>query len=143
MAVCAIASARHCALPESQAVIVELDRSAYNLSMEALTSPAGWYFGEKYPVVYSPGTRMEKSFTFLRQLGAEHSAPARRLPLPRCRLSARYGIAKKHNHPNLSANTLVNSSSTTWNEIRPRLHRVKYFTIWATADVMGAGHVWF
>lgn len=48
-------------LPESQAVIVELDRPAYNLSMEALTSPAGWYFGEKYALVYSPGTRMEQS----------------------------------------------------------------------------------
>jgi CHAT domain-containing protein len=45
----------------SAPVIVELDRMAYNLPMEALSAPEGWYFGEKYSVIYSPGIWMEKT----------------------------------------------------------------------------------
>ena len=48
-------------LSASRPVIVELDRMAYNLPMEALRSPEGWYFGEKYSVVYSPGLWIEKT----------------------------------------------------------------------------------
>ena len=48
-------------LHESETVVVELDRSAYNLSVEALSSPAGWYFGERYAVIYSPGMDMDQS----------------------------------------------------------------------------------
>jgi CHAT domain-containing protein/tetratricopeptide (TPR) repeat protein len=48
-------------LPESGPVIVELDRLVYNLPMEALRSSAGWYFGEKYRVIYSPGTQAEET----------------------------------------------------------------------------------
>jgi CHAT domain-containing protein len=55
-------------LPESEIVAVELDRSTYNLSIEALTSPAGWYFGEKYPVVYSPGIGLEEELRAPRPL---------------------------------------------------------------------------
>ena len=34
-------------LRECDPVVVELDRVAYNLPMEALRSPGGWYFGEE------------------------------------------------------------------------------------------------
>ncbi|HKV93951.1 MAG TPA: CHAT domain-containing protein [Candidatus Angelobacter sp.] len=45
----------------SGTVIVELDQQAYNLPLEALRTPDGHYLGEKYSLVYSPGTWMEKS----------------------------------------------------------------------------------
>jgi CHAT domain-containing protein len=48
-------------ISSSAPVIVELDRMAYNLPMEALSAPEGWYFGEKYSVIYSPGIWMEKT----------------------------------------------------------------------------------
>ena len=47
-------------LADSKTVIVELDQSAYNLSLESLKTPAGHYFGEKYAVVYSPGLWTEQ-----------------------------------------------------------------------------------
>ncbi|HKR94929.1 MAG TPA: CHAT domain-containing protein, partial [Candidatus Angelobacter sp.] len=39
---------------------VELDRSLSSLPFEALRSPEGWYLGEKYPIVYSPGILYER-----------------------------------------------------------------------------------
>lgn len=48
-------------LSEGEPISVELDRFVYNLPVEALLSPSGWYFGEKYPVVYSPGATSEES----------------------------------------------------------------------------------
>jgi CHAT domain-containing protein len=54
-------------LAESKTVIVELDQSAYNLSLESLKTPAGHYFGEEYAVVYSPGLWTEQ---LLRSPGA-------------------------------------------------------------------------
>jgi CHAT domain-containing protein len=47
-------------LSESRPVIVELDRPAYALPIEALMSPDGAYFGGRYSIVYSPGLMMEK-----------------------------------------------------------------------------------
>jgi CHAT domain-containing protein len=42
-------------------ITVELDRRVYNLPLEALRSPDGWYFGEKYAVVYSSGIETDMS----------------------------------------------------------------------------------
>jgi CHAT domain-containing protein len=42
-------------------ITVELDRRLYNLPMEALRSPEGWYFGEKYGLVYSSGIVIDSS----------------------------------------------------------------------------------
>jgi CHAT domain-containing protein len=104
-------------LPESQAVIVELDRSAYNLSMEALTSPAGWYFGEKYPVAYSPGTRMEQALRISPSLGldaelllldASHTSGSTYLP----GMEAQRNLIS-HLFPRTH---IVDSSTTRWNE---------------------------
>jgi CHAT domain-containing protein len=42
-------------LQGSDTVTVTLDQALTKLPLEALRSPEGWYFGEKYAVVYSPG----------------------------------------------------------------------------------------
>jgi len=36
-------------------VAVERDRSIGGVLLETLKSPEGWYFGQQYPVIYSPG----------------------------------------------------------------------------------------
>lgn len=46
-------------LQTSSVFVIELDRSLAGLPVEALWSPNGWYFGEKYPVIYSPGIMRE------------------------------------------------------------------------------------
>jgi len=108
-------------LPESQAVIVELDRSAYNLSMEALTSPEGWYFGEKYPVAYSPGTRMEQALRIppslnlgaeLLLLDASHTSASTLPGMEAQRNLISHLFPRTH---------IVNSSTTRWNEIHSLL----------------------
>jgi CHAT domain-containing protein len=47
-------------LADAKTVIVELDQTAYDLSLEGLKTPAGAYFGEKYSVIYSPGILTEQ-----------------------------------------------------------------------------------
>lgn len=47
-------------LPVTSLIRIELDRSLSGLPIEALRSPAGWYFGEKYPIVQSPGMLYER-----------------------------------------------------------------------------------
>ncbi len=42
-------------LRDSSSVVVDLDMGMEGLLVEALKSPEGWYFGQKYPVTYSPG----------------------------------------------------------------------------------------
>src|SRR5262249_2938969 len=42
-------------LRSSETVIVDLDFAMNGLPLEALKSPEGWYFGEKFAVIYSPG----------------------------------------------------------------------------------------
>jgi CHAT domain-containing protein len=42
-------------LRDSGSVVVDLDMAMDGLLVEALKSPEGWYFGQKYPVTYSPG----------------------------------------------------------------------------------------
>ncbi len=109
-------------LPESEAVVVELDRSAYNLSIEALTSPAGWYFGEKYPVVYSSGSLMEQALrspgpvdpqSEVFVLDASHSPGSGYLPGMEAQKTA---IA--HNFPRTR---IVDSAGTSWTEVAARL----------------------
>ncbi|HEY2499142.1 MAG TPA: CHAT domain-containing protein [Candidatus Angelobacter sp.] len=45
----------------SPTIIVELDRRISSLPVEALRSPDGRYFGEKYPLVYSTGSAVDLS----------------------------------------------------------------------------------
>jgi CHAT domain-containing protein len=115
-------------LPESEPVVVELDRSSYNLAVEALPSPAGWYFGEKYPVVYSPGAEMEqalrapalldsRSAVFL--LDASHSPGSGYLPGMEAQRST---IARM-----FPRTKIVDSAGTTWSELKPRLEASQVF----------------
>jgi CHAT domain-containing protein len=60
-------------LPPLSVTVIELDHSLASLPIEALRSPAGWYFGEKYPVVYSPGITAEKRLRTPRHLGSADS----------------------------------------------------------------------
>ncbi|PYP87504.1 MAG: hypothetical protein DMG65_17160 [Candidatus Angelobacter sp. Gp1-AA117] len=42
-------------LQQNNTVAVELDPAINGVFLETLKSPEGWYFGQKYPVIYSPG----------------------------------------------------------------------------------------
>ena len=115
-------------LPESQVVVVELDRSAYNLSVEALNSPEGWYFGEKFPVVYSPGLEMEQALRSpplidsqmdLLLLDASHAPDSGYLPGMEAQRNAISRIFPR--------TQIVDSSSTNWNEMRSRLASNRIF----------------
>ena len=115
-------------LPASQIVVVELDRSAYNLSLEALNSPEGWYFGQKFPVVYSPGLEMEQvlpslppidSQADLLLLDASHSPDSGYLPGMEAQRNAISRIFPR--------TQIIDSSSTSWNEMRSRLASSRIF----------------
>lgn len=41
--------------PAPNPIVFDFDPAMSGLSVEALMSPEGWYFGQRYPVVYSPG----------------------------------------------------------------------------------------
>ena len=47
-------------MPAMSLILIELDRSLSSIPLEALRSPNGWYFGEKYPIVQSPGMLYER-----------------------------------------------------------------------------------
>ncbi len=47
-------------LPAKSLIRVELDRPLSGLPIEALRSPAGWYLGEKYSIIHSPGILYER-----------------------------------------------------------------------------------
>jgi CHAT domain-containing protein len=109
-------------LPESESVIVELDRLVYNLPMEALRSPNGWYFGEKYRIVYSPGTQAEETLRLERSidqqtpilvLDASHAPKSEYLPGIESQRRAIAGL-----FPNA---TIVDSMDTTWASLRSRV----------------------
>jgi CHAT domain-containing protein len=51
----------------SETVVVDLDMGMEGLLVEALKSPEGWYFGQRYPVIYSPGYIRENGLRRLSQ----------------------------------------------------------------------------
>jgi CHAT domain-containing protein len=115
-------------LPESEAITIELDRSAYNLSVEALPSPAGWYFGEKYQIVYSPGWELEQAVRAPRAvdsrseilvLDASRSPGAGFLPGMEAQRSTIAGI--------FSRVRVVDSTATSWSEVGPQLKSSQVF----------------
>ena len=55
-------------LHPSETVVIDLDTGMTRLPLEALKSPEGWYFGEKFPVAYSPGYLRENE---LRQVSQQ------------------------------------------------------------------------
>lgn len=109
-------------LTESESVIVELDRLVYNLPIEALRSPSGWYFGEKYRIVYSPGTQAEESLrqeraislqTPILILDASHAPKSEYLPGIEAQRRAIAGLFPKA--------TIVDSMDVTWANLRSRV----------------------
>jgi CHAT domain-containing protein len=108
-------------IPSGQTIIVELDRMAYSLPMEALRAPNGAYFGEKYAIVYSPGVWVEKSLRspervtgqeFLLLLDASGSAGGY---LPGLEIQ-RNSIAQL-----FPRTKVIHSDKISWSEVRPRL----------------------
>ena len=55
-------------------ITVELDRRISSLPIEALRGPDGLYFGEKYPLVYSSGSAIDKSLNKPRPITGNDSA---------------------------------------------------------------------
>jgi CHAT domain-containing protein len=127
-------------LPESETITVELDRSAYNLSLEALTSPAGWYFAEKYPIIYSPGWKVEQALrtpltvdsqSEVFVLDASHSPGAGFLPGMEAQRNA---IARM-----FSRTKIVDSAGTSWNKVGPQLKSSQIFHYMGHARPDGSG----
>jgi CHAT domain-containing protein len=127
-------------LSPAQTVIVELDRTGYNLPMEALRMPGGSYFGEKYSVVYSPGVWVEKA---LRQpaavtgqetlllLDASRALGAGYLPGLETQRSAILRLFPR--------TRVVDSTKTSWPEMRSRLASSQLFHYMGHGKPDGSG----
>lgn len=115
-------------LPQGNSVTVELDRSANNLALEALTDSSGVYFGEKYSVIYSPGTLLEKELRRPQPIAISMSVfllDASRAP------GAGYlpGIAAQRNAITrlFPQTTLADSTRTEWIDLRARMRTSELF----------------
>jgi CHAT domain-containing protein len=126
--------------PSSRPIIIESDRIGYSLPMEALRSSEGWYFGEKYSVIYSPGVLVEKTLRLpkpvtgqesLLLLDASHVAGAGYLP----------GLeAQKIAITRLFSRTrIVDSVKTNWNQARPLLASAQIFHYMGHGRPNGSG----
>ena len=127
-------------ISSTQTVIIELDRMAYNIPMEALTAPGGWYFGEKYSVIYSPGVWVEKTLRLpqrvtgqesLLLLDASHAAGAGYLPGLETQKTT---IARL-----FSRNKIIDSSKTNWAEMWSRLASSQIFHYMGHGKPDGSG----
>lgn len=127
-------------ISSARTVIVELDRTAYNLPMEALSAPEGWYFGEKYSVVYSPGIWVEKTLRnpqpvtgqeSLFLLDASHAVGAGYLPGLETQKNA---IAQL-----FPRNKMIDSNKTSWTGIRSRLASSQLFHYMGHGKPDGSG----
>ena len=127
-------------ISSSRPIIIESDRIAYSLPMEALRSPEGWYFGEKYSVIYSPGVLVEKTLRLPERvtgqesfllLNASHVLGAGYLPgLEEQR------IAIAHLFPRTR---IVDSVKTNWNQVRPLLASAEIFHYMGHGRPNGSG----
>jgi CHAT domain-containing protein len=124
----------------ANAVTVELDRSANNLALEALTTPSGGYFGQQYSVIYSPGQWLEKELhrprsitmsTSLLLLDASHAPDAGYLP----------GIeAQKNTIAALFRQTrYVDSTKTEWADLQTHMGASGLFHYMGHGRLDGAG----
>jgi CHAT domain-containing protein len=121
-------------------IIIESDRMAYSLPMEALRSSEGWYFGEKYSVIYSPGVLVEKNLRLptpvtgqesLLLLDASHIAGAGYLPGLEAQKKA-----ITHLFPRAR---IVDSVKTDWNQVRPQLASAQIFHYMGHGRPNGSG----
>jgi CHAT domain-containing protein len=127
-------------ISSSRLVIIESDRIAYTLPMEALRSPEGWYFGEKYSVIYSPGMLVEKKLRLpgrvtgqesLLLLDASHVFGAGYLPgLDKQKVA----IARL-----FSRTKLVDSVKTNWDQVRSMLTSAQIFHYMGHGRPNGSG----
>ena len=129
-------------IASSKLIVIESDRNAYNLPMEALRSPGGWYFGEKYSIVYSPGVLVETNLRLashitgresLLLLDASHVLGAGYLP----------GLeAQKAAVTRLFPRTkIIDSAKTNWSEVRPRLASAQILHYMGHGKPNGSGTV--
>jgi CHAT domain-containing protein len=127
-------------LTQAIVVTVELDRSANNLALEALTTPSGSYFGQQYSIIYSPGMLLEKELrrprpitmsTPLFLLDASHAPGAGYLP----------GMEAQRN--TISAlfhrTRLVDSTKTEWADLRTHVGESGLFHYMGHGRLDGAG----
>jgi CHAT domain-containing protein len=127
-------------LSEGNAVTVELDRSANNLALEALTNSSGVYFGEKYSVVYSPGMWLEKELRRPQPIAISMSLfllDASRAP------GAGYlpGMeAQRNTIARLFPQTkLVDSTKTEWTDLHTRMRASELFHYMGHGRLDGTG----
>ena len=124
----------------SRPIIIESDRIAYSMPMEALRSPEGWYFGEKYSVIYSPGALVEKTLRLpahvtgqesLLLLDASHISGAGYLP----------GLeAQKVAIAHLFLKTrMIDTVKTNWDQVRPLLASANIFHYMGHGRPNGSG----
>jgi CHAT domain-containing protein len=112
----------------SSTITVELDRRISSLPLEALRSPDGLYFGEKYPVVYSSGSAIDLSLNKPQPvthndsallIDATHSAESGFLPGME---DERQAILQAFRHVQV-----IDSAGAHWEIVRRSLGRSKVF----------------
>jgi len=127
-------------ISSSRPVIIESDRIAYSMPMEALRSPEGWYFGEKYSVIYSPGALVEKTLRVpahvtgqesLLLLDASHVSDAGYLPGLEAQRAA---IARL-----FPRTRIIDSVKTNWNQVRAQLASTQIFHYMGHGKPNGSG----
>jgi CHAT domain-containing protein len=127
-------------ISSAHSVIIELDRVAYSLPMEALSSPEGWYFGERYSVIYSPGLWVEKTLRLpkgvsgqesLVLLDASHAVGAGYLPGLETQKTTITRLFPR--------NRIIDSSKTSWNDSRSRLASSQIFHYMGHGKPDGSG----
>jgi CHAT domain-containing protein len=115
-------------LSNSPTITVELDRRVSNLPLEALRSPDGWYFGEKFPIVYSSGAAIDLSLNrpqpvtasdSVLLVDATHSAQSGFLPGME---DERRAILQAFQHVQV-----IDSASARWEAVRRALGKTRIF----------------
>ncbi|HEY4678559.1 MAG TPA: CHAT domain-containing protein [Candidatus Angelobacter sp.] len=128
-------------LRESEPVVVEMDRLAYNLPMEALQSPSGWYFGEKFSLIYSPGSHAE------RNLERQRNAINRRTPIfvldasraPNSGYLPGLDTQRKTIVELFPRSTIIDSTTMTWGQMRGKLSENVVFHYMGHGRADGSG----
>lgn len=111
-------------LTAAKTVIVELDQSAYDLSLESIKTPAGGYFGEKYSVVYSPGLWTEQLLRSPGAIGQTQSLfllDATHSYLPGAEVEKAF-IAKT-----FPRSRVVDAENANWTNLRPEVAASQIF----------------
>jgi len=129
-------------LPEKGTLVIEPDSPTSDLPLGALKGPTGHYLEEKYSIVYSPGVWMEQNLRLsapietrdsLLVVDASHSPAAGSLPgasMERKTISNLFPQA-----------TIVDSESTSWNAVRPKLAASEIFVFIGHGRPDGSGAV--